>query len=132
MKKIVLMLLVPLVFACKKSPHEANIATVKQYVQSVESLDYVAMESLLAENYEGYGPSAGDLEAVSVGLLSVEAEMSLSGITIGGFSTVSGGTIDSTVAGTLGTIAFTCSISGSPEPVGWLRWPGSDDQPVWM
>jgi hypothetical protein len=60
MKKIVLMLLVPLVFACKKSPHEANIATVKQYVQSVESLDYVAMESLLAENYEGYGPSAGD------------------------------------------------------------------------
>ena len=60
MKKAILVLLVPLVFACGSKNHSANISIVKQYVEAVENLDYTAMESLLAEDYEGYGPSAGD------------------------------------------------------------------------
>lgn len=50
----------PWLFACGTNNHEANIAVVKQYVDAVEALDYNAMENLLAENYEGYGPSVGD------------------------------------------------------------------------
>ena len=60
MRKLYLLLLLPLVFACQSNPHEANIAVVKEYVAAVESLDYNAMENLLAENYVGYGPSSGD------------------------------------------------------------------------
>ena len=60
MKKYMFFLFLPLLIACGKDNHEANIAVVKQYVEAVEALDYNAMESLLAENYEGYGPSAGD------------------------------------------------------------------------
>lgn len=60
MKHAFLFLLVPIVFACGSKNHDANIAVVKQYVEAVENLDYSTMESLLAENYEGYGPSAGD------------------------------------------------------------------------
>jgi hypothetical protein len=29
-------------------------------VEAVEDLDYAVMENLLADNYEGYGPSVGD------------------------------------------------------------------------
>ena len=60
MKHAFLFLLVPIVFACGSKNHDANIAVVKQYVAAVENLDYVAMEDLLADNYQGYGPSVGD------------------------------------------------------------------------
>lgn len=60
MKKLLVILVVASVFACQSNPHDANIEVVKQYVEAVESLDYNAMESLLADTYEGYGPSAGD------------------------------------------------------------------------
>lgn len=60
MKKIYFFLLVPLFLACKGNSHEANIEVVRQYVQAVEDLDYTRMENLLAENYQGYGPSVGD------------------------------------------------------------------------
>ena len=60
MKHAFLFLLVPVVFACGNKNHDANIAVVKQYVAAVENLDYVAMEDLLADNYQGYGPSVGD------------------------------------------------------------------------
>jgi ketosteroid isomerase-like protein len=60
MKHAFLFLLVPIVFACGSKNHDANIAVVKQYVAAVENLDYVAMEGLLADNYQGYGPSVGD------------------------------------------------------------------------
>jgi len=60
MKHAFLFLLVPIVFACGSKNHDANIAVVQQYVAAVENLDYTAMEDLLAENYEGYGPSVGD------------------------------------------------------------------------
>lgn len=60
MKHAFLILLVPIVFACGNKNHDANISVVKQYVEAVENLDYTTMEGLLAENYEGYGPSVGD------------------------------------------------------------------------
>ena len=53
-------LLIALAVACQSDPHSANVAVVKQYVAAVENLDYNAMENLLADNYEGYGPSVGD------------------------------------------------------------------------
>ena len=60
MKKYIFLLFLPFLIACGSDNHEANIAVVKEYVEAVESLDLNAMENLLAENYEGYGPSAGD------------------------------------------------------------------------
>jgi ketosteroid isomerase-like protein len=60
MKHAFLFLLVPIVFACGSKNHDANIAIVKQYVNAVENLDYTAMGDLLADNYQGYGPSVGD------------------------------------------------------------------------
>ena len=61
MKKFIFLLILPILIACGGADnHEANITVVKQYVDAVEALDYEAMENLLAENYEGYGPSAGD------------------------------------------------------------------------
>lgn len=60
MKQILIILLVPIVFACGSKNHDANIAVVKQYVEAVENLDYAAMEDLLADNYQGFGPSVGD------------------------------------------------------------------------
>ncbi len=60
MKKILVLLQVASVFACQTNPHQANIEVVKEYVEAVESLDYDAMDNLLSDTYEGYGPSAGD------------------------------------------------------------------------
>jgi hypothetical protein len=60
MKQIFIILLIPVLFACSSKNHEANIAVVKQYVKAVENLDYTVMEDLLADNYQGYGPSVGD------------------------------------------------------------------------
>lgn len=37
-----------------------NIEVVKQYVASVEALDYESMSSFLADDYLGMGPSFGD------------------------------------------------------------------------
>ena len=60
MRTFLSFLLIALILACKSDPHKANVEVVKQYVAAVENLDYNAMENLLAENYEGYGPSVGD------------------------------------------------------------------------
>ena len=60
MKHLFLILMVSTVFACNSSNHSENISIVEKYVKSVENLDYTNMESLLADNYQGYGPSAGD------------------------------------------------------------------------
>jgi hypothetical protein len=60
MKQILLFLLIPVFFACGSKNHDANITVVKQYVNAVENLDYTAMGDLLADNYQGYGPSVGD------------------------------------------------------------------------
>ncbi|MDX1333968.1 MAG: nuclear transport factor 2 family protein, partial [Robiginitalea sp.] len=60
MRTIISFLLIALAVACQSDPHAANVELVKQYVAAVENLDYTAMENLLADNYEGYGPSVGD------------------------------------------------------------------------
>lgn len=60
MKNAILILLAFVAFACESKNHDVNIAVVKQYVKAVENLDYSAMETLLADNYQGYGPSVGD------------------------------------------------------------------------
>lgn len=60
MKYFYFLLLSPLLFSCQGNPHAANIALAQQYVEAVEDLDYAVMENLLADNYEGYGPSVGD------------------------------------------------------------------------
>ena len=60
MRILISFLLIALAVACQSDPHSANVEVVKHYVAAVENLDYNAMESLLAENYEGYGPSVGD------------------------------------------------------------------------
>lgn len=61
MKKYIFLIVLPFLIACGGADnHEANVNVVKQYVDAVEALDYEVMGNLLAENYEGYGPSAGD------------------------------------------------------------------------
>lgn len=37
-----------------------NLAIAKRYMEAVETNNVVAMDSLLADNYMGYGPSVGD------------------------------------------------------------------------
>lgn len=37
-----------------------NIALIEKYVQSVQDLEYSTMESMLDDNYMGYGPSVND------------------------------------------------------------------------
>ena len=39
---------------------EVNIDLVEKYVKAVEEKDYATMESLLAEDYKGFGPSHSD------------------------------------------------------------------------
>jgi hypothetical protein len=39
---------------------EKNIALVEKYIAGVENLDYDIMESILADDYQGLGPSIGD------------------------------------------------------------------------
>ena len=63
MRKLIFVLLVSsLVIGCSSADKndEANVSLIEKYVQSVEDLDYKTMESLLDENYLGFGPSFGD------------------------------------------------------------------------
>ena len=63
MRKLVYLLLVlPFFVGCSSKSHnsEKNVALIETYVQSVEDMDYEVMESLLAENYIGLGPSYND------------------------------------------------------------------------
>ena len=55
-------LLLPFIISCNSGSNnsEKNIALIEKYVRSVEDLDYLTMESLLDDNYFGYGPSYGD------------------------------------------------------------------------
>ncbi len=42
------------------SKEKENLAIAKKYMEAVESKNAAVMDSLLAENYIGYGPSVGD------------------------------------------------------------------------
>jgi len=63
MKKLTYsILLLPLMIGCASigSNTEKNLALVEKYVTAVENMDYNVMESLLAEDYRGLGPSFDD------------------------------------------------------------------------
>ena len=56
------MMILPFLMSCSSESNSAknNIAVVEKYIKAVEELDYTTMESLLADNYHGLGPSYGD------------------------------------------------------------------------
>ena len=47
---------------CANSNQRAseNVALIKKYINAVEAKDYGTMEAMLAEGYEGFGPSVDD------------------------------------------------------------------------
>jgi len=50
-------------FACTSTADKnesLNLAIAKKYMQAVETKNVATMDSLLADNYIGYGPSVGD------------------------------------------------------------------------
>jgi ketosteroid isomerase-like protein len=61
-----------ILFAACSAPnnHQASIEIVKKYLEAVDNNDYELMESLLADNYVGFGPSIDD---------STNKEMALAG-----------------------------------------------------
>jgi hypothetical protein len=64
MKSLIVLALISFsLFACTSSADEkekANLAIAQKYMQAVETMNVALMDSLLADNYMGYGPSAGD------------------------------------------------------------------------
>lgn len=63
MKKLLyLTLLLPLMLSCSSmgDNSEKNLALVEKYIAGVENMDYDVMESILADDYLGLGPSIGD------------------------------------------------------------------------
>jgi hypothetical protein len=58
MVKVIVILLGIFLVSC--NGNNKNISIIETYIQSVESQNYSVMESMLDENYMGYGPSIGD------------------------------------------------------------------------
>lgn len=63
MKKLLYLTLLPiLMMSCSSigENSEKNLALVEKYIAGVENMDYAIMESILADDYQGLGPSIGD------------------------------------------------------------------------
>jgi len=64
MKQLIVLAIISItLFACTSSAgnkEKANLALAQKYMQAVETKNVAAMDSLLADNYIGYGPSVGD------------------------------------------------------------------------
>ena len=64
MKQLILFAaIITLLFSCTSSADKTkteNLALAKKFLLAVESKDVKTMESLLADNYKGFGPSDGD------------------------------------------------------------------------
>jgi limonene-1,2-epoxide hydrolase len=64
MKQLILVATICIsLFACTSSAdkkEKANLAIAEKYMQAVETKNVALMDSLLAENYIGYGPSVED------------------------------------------------------------------------
>jgi len=64
MKQLVIILAVSMcLFSCNSdsgTTSNANLEIAKRYMNAVETSNIGTMDSLLAENYVGYGPSVGD------------------------------------------------------------------------
>lgn len=57
----VLAMLLTMISCSVQDKHaDANTALIAKYVEAVENLEYDIMESILDENYMGYGPSIND------------------------------------------------------------------------
>ena len=59
---IIAILLLPFLMNCssESTNSQGDVAIVEKYVKAVEELDYATMESLLDDNYKGFGPSFND------------------------------------------------------------------------
>jgi hypothetical protein len=64
MKQLIMLAIISVsLFACTSSAvkkEKANLAIAQKYMQAVETKNVAIMDSLLADNYIGYGPSVGD------------------------------------------------------------------------
>ena len=64
MKQIILFVTIPFcLFSCTAGDNKTeseSLAIAKKYMEAVETNNPAQMDSLLAENYMGYGPSVGD------------------------------------------------------------------------
>jgi len=64
MKQLIVFAVISLsLFACTSSAdkkEKANLAIAQKYMMAVETMNIGSMETLLADNYIGYGPSVGD------------------------------------------------------------------------
>ena len=64
MKQLILLIAIAIcLVSCtpdKGTKESANLAIAKKYMEAVESKNVAIMDSLLSENYTGYGPSVGD------------------------------------------------------------------------
>jgi hypothetical protein len=63
MKQFILLAICGSLFSCNSSTDKTkseDLAIVKRYMEAVETNNASAMDSLLANNYMGYGPSVGD------------------------------------------------------------------------
>jgi hypothetical protein len=64
MKQLIVLAVISItLFACTSSSdkkEKANLAIAQKYMQAVESKNVAIMDSLLSDNYMGYGPSVGD------------------------------------------------------------------------
>ena len=63
MKKLFFLLAIMMITASctdQKKRADENVALIEKYVQAVENLDFDIMESVLDDNYMGYGPSFND------------------------------------------------------------------------
>ena len=64
MKQLILLVTISIfLFSCNSSTDSKegdNLAIAKRYMEAVETKNVATMDSLLADNYMGYGPSVGD------------------------------------------------------------------------
>jgi len=64
MKQFIILVIAGICLAACTSPAEKkekeNLAIAEKYMNAVEAKNVMAMDSLLADNYWGYGPSIGD------------------------------------------------------------------------
>ena len=64
MKQLIVLSIISIsLFACTSSAdkkEKANLAIAREYMKAVETMNVATMDSLLADNYIGYGPSVGD------------------------------------------------------------------------
>jgi limonene-1,2-epoxide hydrolase len=79
MKQLIVLALISLsLFACTSSAdkkEKANLAIAQKYMQAVETKNVALMDSLLADNYIGYGPSVSDSTDKEGALLSWESNI---------------------------------------------------------